>query len=147
MPYVWAGAFICKGKLIKKCDDWMQSHISLRWQNTVLMLSWVNIFFLTNILHKAVLVGIVAILSFLIFNLLNKPKPVKKVLLFLGEHSTNIWLTHMFFYAYLFKGLVVIARYPLLILLFMISLCLVTSYIVMGIEKVLYKSLNRINLI
>lgn len=147
IPYIWAGAFICKGKLIEKCSEWMHGHISVRWHNITLLLAWGALFLLTNILHKAILFGIIAIISFLIFNLLNKPKSVRNVFLFLGKHSTNIWLTHMFFYLYIFKGLVLIVKYPLFILLFMILLCVITSYVIMGIEKVLYKGIKRIRLI
>ena len=98
-----------------------------------------NTVYCTNLIHKAGLFWIVSLLSILIFNLLRKPKPIKKVFLFLGKHSTNIWLTHMFFYACLFKGLVTIVRYPLFMLLLMILLCVMTSYVVMGIENAIYK--------
>lgn len=143
MPYVWAGAFICKRKLIGRSNEWINSHISLRWRNVVLMLTWGCLFLLTNLAHKAVLVGIVSVLSFFIFNLLEKSEFVKSVFMFMGKHSTNIWLTHMFFYAYLFKGLITIVKYPLPMLLFMILLCVGTSYIVMGVENTLYKALQR----
>lgn len=68
---------------------------------------------------------------------------MKTIFLFLGKHSTNIWLTHMFFYSCLFKGLVIIVRYPLFILLFMFLLCIMTSYVIMGIEGVIYKLCNK----
>lgn len=45
----------------------------------------------------------------------------------------------MFFYACLFKGLVTIARYPLFMMLFMLLLCVMTSYVIMGIENAIYK--------
>jgi len=45
----------------------------------------------------------------------------------LGKHSTNIWLAHMFFYLSMFPGLVFRAKYPLLILLFMMTLCFACS--------------------
>ncbi|MDD7388400.1 MAG: acyltransferase [Lachnospiraceae bacterium] len=139
MPYILAGAFLRKGRLMEKCNDWMQRHIPHKLHNTVLLLFGGVLFICTNLAHKAVFVGIVSVLSFLMFNLLKKSKPVKKVFLFLGKHSTNIWLTHMFFYAYLFKDLVTIVKYPLLMLAFMFLLCIMTSYVVMGIESVICK--------
>ena len=57
-----------------------------------------------------------------------KPKPVRAFFLFFGKHSTNIWLTHMFFYHTLFVGLVFKAKYPPLIYAFMMVLCLALSY-------------------
>ena len=39
---------------------------------------------------------------FVLFNLWEKGKIAEKIWLFLGKHSTNIWLTHMFFYLYIY---------------------------------------------
>ena len=90
------------------------------------------------------LVGIIAFCSFIIFNLIKKPEIVKKIFLFLGKHSTNIWLTHMFFYLYLFKGLVIKAQYPILMLIFMLFLCIMMSYIIMGIEYIIYNFIGTL---
>lgn len=48
-----------------------------------------------------------------LFHFWNKPQLVQKIFLLIGKHSTNIWLTHMFFYSVMFKNLVYIAKYPL----------------------------------
>ena len=144
LPFVWAGAIICKEKLVDNCNSWLKTHVKLRWQNKCLIIVWIGIFCLFNLLHKAVLVGIVAFCSFMIFNLIKKPEIVKKIFLFLGKHSTNIWLTHMFFYLVLFKGLVIRAQYPILMLGFMLILCIATSYIIMGIEHLIYNFIEYI---
>lgn len=47
-----------------------------------------------------------------------------------GEHSTNIWLIHMFYYLILFDGLIFVFRYPIIIYIMMFGLCLGSSYIV-----------------
>lgn len=60
----------------------------------------------------------------------NLPSCVNRIFLFLGKHSTNIWLVHMFFYLTLFKDFVFIAKYPVLILLFMLAVCVLISCIV-----------------
>lgn len=49
---------------------------------------------------------------------------------YLGKHSTNIWLTHMFFYLTLFPGLVFKAGYPVLIALYMFVICICVSYVI-----------------
>lgn len=144
LPFVWAGAIICKEKLVDNCNRWLKTHVKLRWQNKCLIIVWIGIFCLFNLLHKAVLIGIVAFCSFMIFNLIKKPEIVKKIFLFLGKHSTNIWLTHMFFYLVLFKGLVIRAQYPILMLGFMLILCIATSYIIMGIEHLIYNFIEYI---
>ena len=83
----------------------------------------------------AIFTGITIIIT---FNLTKKSKVTEKVFVFFGKHSTNIWLTHMFFYVYIFEDLVFAAKYPLSILIFMLMLTIASSYIIMYInEKVL----------
>ncbi|MBE6678614.1 MAG: acyltransferase [Ruminococcaceae bacterium] len=72
-----------------------------------------------------------------------KPKAVRSVLQFFGSHSTNIWLTHMFFYLVLFKDLVFAAKYPLAVLSFMLILCILTSYLVEIPNKYLLKLIDK----
>ena len=57
-----------------------------------------------------------------IFHYTKKPAFVERFFLFIGKHSTNIWLTHMFFYTILFENFVFIAKYPLLIFIFMLAI-------------------------
>lgn len=71
------------------------------------------------------------------FDVIENQKCINEISLFLGKHSTNIWLVHVFFYAIIFKDLVFKAKYPILILLFMLLLCIATSYVVMFIQKIL----------
>ena len=78
-----------------------------------------------------------AIVTF--FHFWEKPKFVKKVFLTVGKHSTNLWLTHMFFYSVLFVNLVYIAKYPLLIFAFMLAITLSVSFVLQMVEKPLKK--------
>ncbi len=71
--------------------------------------------------------GIVTIVCFYIFP---HPEPVKAFFRFFGVHSTNIWLTHMFFYMAPFPDLVFRGTYPLTALVLMLSLCLITSFVI-----------------
>lgn len=45
----------------------------------------------------------------------------------IGEHSNNIWLIHMFYYNILFDGFIFRFRYPVLIFMMMLCICLVSS--------------------
>ena len=65
-----------------------------------------------------------------IFSLWEKPEWIKNTFLLIGKHSTNIWLIHMFFYMYIFKNLVFIAKYPLLILLLMMFITISCSNVI-----------------
>lgn len=145
IPYIWAGAFLCKGKVIEKIGNWIDTQkVSVIKRNGVLLSVWGMIFILTNIVHKAVFFGVISVCSFIIFNIIIKGKIVEKIFSFLGKHSTNIWLVHMFFYMYLFKGLVTIVKYPLCMLGFMLVLCIGSSYIIMAIENWVCKKLTLI---
>lgn len=64
------------------------------------------------------------------FYLWNKPAPIKRFFEFWGYHSTNIWLIHMFFYMNIFPGLVFKARFPVIVYLTMLLLCVGGSYII-----------------
>ena len=140
LPYFWIGAFFCKGKAVDAVCVKLKKRFPEKLWNIGLLGLWFLFFLVNSILEKAVLVTLTAAASFLIFNLLKKAEPVKKTFLFLGKHSTNIWLTHMFFYSTApFEGLAQKARYPILILVFLLGLCIGTSYVVMGIDMALNK--------
>ena len=131
LPPFFAGAFLCKGKCIERCDQWLTGHCPPSKRNTRLLSALLLLFISFNLLGKAMFTLVVAILTFLAFNLLYKPTVLKSIFTLLGKHSTNIWLTHMFFYlCEPFTGLVQKAQYPLFMLLFMLLLCILTSYIV-----------------
>lgn len=60
------------------------------------------------------------------FALWKKPKWLENIFMFLGKHSTNIWLTHMFFVSSLW---IYFAKYPLAIFLLLIAITTVISFI------------------
>ena len=72
--------------------------------------------------------------------LLPKPKWISDTLLFLGYHSTNIWLCHYFFISYLLNLQVYELRYPILIWITVMTASLLTSccinYILKNINNV-----------
>lgn len=78
----------------------------------------------------------------LLFHFWEKPRIVEKFFYLIGEHSTNIWLTHMFFYIAPFKGGgVYTAKYPPLIYVFMIVITMAVSSMLKVIEKPLQKKI------
>ena len=91
-------------------------------------------------LFVAVFTGIAFIC---IFNLMDKPKWLNKLLDYLGNHSTNMWLTHMFFYMIYFKELVFAPKYSFLIFPWLIILCIGTSCLINLIYKPIIKFLDR----
>lgn len=91
-------------------------------------------------LFVAVFTGIAFIC---IFNLMDKPKWLNKLLDYLGDHSTNMWLTHMFFYMIYFKELVFAPTYSFLIFPWLVILCLGSSYLINLIYKPIIKFLDK----
>ena len=96
-----------------------------------------------NIVHKAVLMLPVAIVVFVLFNIWEKDMISQKIFLILGKHSTNIWLIHMFFYAYIFERWIEIFKYPLFMLSAMILVCIAFSHFIMFINKSILKLPRR----
>ena len=78
------------------------------------------------------------------FFIIKKPKIIEKSLLFINEHSANIWLAHMFFYFTLFKDFVYIAKYPVLIYIFMLIICIAVSYAVKLVHKPIANQINKL---
>lgn len=136
LPSAYVGSFMFKGNLISVAYASYYSYFeNARHARYALAIIWIILFVSMNILHKAVLTMFFAVSTFIMFNIWKKGKCTESVFTFLGAHSTNIWLMHMFFYVSLFKGLVQIAKYPIFMLLFMLFLCILTSYVEMTLEK------------
>ena len=138
LPYYWIGGFLCKQKIVSRISKWLSVRVT--HQNLLLTAFSLFLFIAVNILSKAVFAGPCAVVVFITFNLMHKAQWIEKLFIFLGEHSTNIWLTHMFFYAYIFPGLVQRVKYPLFMLLFMLLLCICTSYAEKGIVRLVVRN-------
>lgn len=81
----------------------------------------------TLVVQNVFIAPFTGLVIILVFALWKKPKVVQNIFCILGNNSTNIWLIHMFFYSTLFKNLVYAAKYPLLILAYMLGITLIIS--------------------
>lgn len=79
-----------------------------------------------------------------LFVLWKKSKWVEDAFFFVGKHSTNIWLTHMFFYLVLFRHLVYKAKYPLFIFVFMMAITTAVSALLQIVQNPIHKVISRI---
>ena len=131
LPFFWIGGLLYKNNTFSYVNSRIP-WLGVR-RKVILLLLFVLIFVSTNIIHKAVLMGFVAMLTFLIFNLWEKGRIAKNVFSFLGEHSTNIWLSHMFFVSILFGDYIAKINYGVLVLFTVLLFCLVTSYVEKGV--------------
>ena len=145
LPAFYIGAFLCKADVVTKVNNLFQKHIPGKLQKLLILIAFVVLITVNYLIHKAILIMILSVVVFLLFNIWPKSKYTVLVFLFLGKHSTNIWLCHMFFYINVFPNLVFVAKYSLPMLLFMLLLCIVTSYIVMSILSIIELLLKRTN--
>ncbi len=141
LPCFWAGAFIRKGNYFNKLNDFLQKHYAKN-KNSIILMIFAALFLFASFTHKAILMPVIGIIVFLLFNVMDLSKVSSKIFLFLGKHSTNIWLTHMFFYICVFGGTVQLLRYPLFMLVGLIAICVICSYVINFILKKIYKVLS-----
>lgn len=78
-----------------------------------------------------------------IFHFWSKPQVVERAFLLLGEHSTNMWLTHMFFFSTLFVDFVYTAKYPLLIFALLLAITLPLSMVLKMIQVPMTRVLEK----
>lgn len=138
LPFV-CGMIFYKYELFTKTRNWLNKNFN----NLKLAIIGAVIFLVLVIGHGIVPSVIVApftgLVIIVIFNVVKKGNLIDKIFEFLGEHSTNIWLIHMFFYSTLFKDFVFIAKYPVLIFAFMMLLTICCSYIINIFYKLIIK--------
>ena len=102
----------------------------------VLILFFLRTFIIPNVFF-APFSGFIIIF---LFSLWRKPKWIENVFLFVGNHSTNIWLTHMFFIS---TQWIYFAKYPLLIFLLIMVITILISIAVSFVMGIVSKALNR----
>ena len=124
-------------KLIGKLKKWQRIFIGI----VLLVGILIGHTLIVPSLFVAPFTGILIIVLFLTWN---KSKCAEAFFMLIGKHSTNIWLIHMFFYLYIFKNLVYVGRYPVIILGLMLGICIACSYLLnMVLEPMTRRVKNR----
>lgn len=135
-PYV-VGYIFADKKLYSKINTIFNK---LRFKNLIAM----SLIILMIIIHGFIQTLFVAVFTgiafIVLFNLIDKPIWLNNILYFFSKYSTNMWLTHMFFYMIFFKKLVFAPKYPILIFLWLIIICVITSYLI----NIIYKPIVRL---
>ena len=102
LPFIIGSVFADK-KVYSKLDNICNK---IRYKNILgilIIMLMIVAHGIVQTLFVAIFTGIVFIC---LFNLIDKPKWINRLFNYLGDHSTNIWLIHMFFYMIYFKDLV-----------------------------------------
>ena len=138
-PFI-VGMLFYRFKVIENLKDKIRNK-----KTATIMLAFIVILMIVvhSIEQSMIVAPITGLVTLTCFHLWEKPEFIEKILLFLGKHSTNIWLTHMFFYLVLFKDFVFKVKEPILILVVMFAICIVTSYIINFIDDLMGKIIQR----
>ncbi len=118
------------------------------WQTNVILCVIVICMIVVHGIVQSVFVAIfTGVGTIVCFNLWKKSSFCHKLFSFLGEHSTNVWLTHMFFIEVLFVNLAYCAKYPLFCFLLMWIFTIPLSIVINKIMKFLNTKtfLNKLN--
>ena len=94
---------------------------------------------LHGIIQALYVAFLTAVATICILSVCPLPRWTTRLLCYLGDHSSNIWLIHMFFYLVLFDRLVFCVRYPIPVFLLLLLLSLAASYVVELISRPILK--------
>jgi len=140
LPFI-LGAFFVKFNIIDNLKKLFESKMSGFIKNIILYF-----IFMASIIAKtyvptlftAIFTGVALLTCYL---LIDKPLIIKKILTYLGMHSSNIWLTHMFIYLSFdsFSQYVYLTRDPIIIFSSLLIMCLGCSYVINFLERKIQK--------
>ena len=142
------GSAFCKENVFTKISTfWNKMFLSRRTLAGYIILFGIFIAMLaghTLIIRSTFIAPFTGAVLLIEFQLWRKPEWTCKFFDFIGKHSTNLWLTHMFFYLVLFTNLVFIAKYPLFIYLFMLALTLAVSWCIQVVHRPTLKVIDKL---
>lgn len=143
LPFV-VGAIFAKEKIYSKLYNTLSKY---EQKNLICIAGILSLVIIHSLYESMIIAPITGIAFICLFNLINKNMRIQKVLDFISSHSTNIWLTHMFFYMSIFPKLTFAPRYPILIFCWLIILCLISSYIINLVYKPIIQYIDKSNLV
>lgn len=129
------GMIIAKENIFTSLNSQL-SRFTSKVRNFILLVSLFLISVVILVINRGILVVLLALPVFIIYNSLVKSKMIKKIFSFLGAQSTFIWFIHPFIYNGSFpliSDLLLNVRYPLLIFMLLLAVCCVLS---VGLSKV-----------
>ncbi|UOE92241.1 acyltransferase [Alkalihalobacillus sp. LMS39] len=130
------GALFSKYKWLTKIYNTVH-HI--KFKNALCMLGVLSLIIFHGFFESAIIAPVNGIFFIVLFSLMTKKGWVTALLQYISSHSTNIWLTHMFFYTMMFPGLAFLPNSPLLVFIWTMALCIIASYII----KLFFNPLSR----
>lgn len=145
LPFI-IGAYFIKFNLLSIIKSRLENSFNRLTINAVILMSLVFMFIAKTYvpsLYTAIFTGIGLVICYLI---INKPKFISATLAYLGHHSSNIWLTHMFLYLHFsfFKPYIYYFNDPVIIFTTLLLMCLLFSYFINSTESFINKKLIKV---
>ena len=134
------GSIFAKEKL---CTKIYNKFNDIKFKNSLCFASIIVLMVFHGIVESAIIAPINGILFICLYMLFDKNKYVERSLDFISNHSTNIWLTHMFFYMTLAPDLIFAPKYPILIYIWLIAICIAASYVINWMYKPIVNFIDR----
>lgn len=139
LPFI-VGSIFAKEKIYSQLYNKVYG---LSYKNTLCFMGIVMLVIIHALYESMIIAPFTAIAFICFFNLMDKSRFIQKAFTFFGDHSTNIWLTHMFFYMSIFPELTFAPRYPILIVAWLLILCLISSYVINSIYKPIIRWVDK----
>lgn len=121
------GALFYKNRIFSKL---IKREKNTTIKNIVFLLSIIILILLSGLTEQYIIRPLSGVLFLCLFYNLKISPYLKKALLLLGKHSTNIWLTHMLIYATFLPAVVFFSRIPIVVFIWLVILSLCVSMII-----------------
>lgn len=131
LPFI-VGAIFQKNRIYSYLSYRMGRY---RYKNTILYLTVLGMIIFHGFIETLFIAVFTGIIFICCFNLIDKKEDISKFFQYMGKHSTNLWLIHMFIYMTFFKKYIYALKYPVLIYLWLVLICLIISCMINKIEK------------
>lgn len=131
LPFIVGAIFAHENLYTRLC----KRIYNLTWKNWFCFLTILTLVIVHAFYESVIIAPFTAVSFICMFNLMDKKLYVRRILRYFGLHSTNIWLTHMFFYGSIFPEITFAPRYPILIFIWLIVLCIISSHAI----NIIYK--------
>lgn len=103
---------------------------TLKYKGILFLIGILLLIFLHALIPNFFIAPFTGIVFIILFIQLKLHKNIVLFLDFMSKHSTNIWLTHMFFYLIFFSTFIYSFRFPILIFFALVTLCILSSYFI-----------------
>ena len=138
--FMW-GALFVKYDLFYKIRTF--TNLKVAWNNILMLF----ILFISFVLRSLIPIHAASILYTIIFvccfYMIKKNHKIEYFFIFMGKHSTNIWLIHAFFCWYYFDDFIYSFKYPIVIYLVTLFLSIIASFCVNGVHKLLFGKISN----